>query len=119
MKPITFDAIVVDVTEELQQTITTVSTNSITTYAEGAIVNEYNAGTDIYVSVANTTTGAVLTPSGIGNTAGKAAVYKLNKAASEAEVFAQLTGSPMGITFTDETAGEMIASYLEEYYGNR
>ena len=104
LKPITFDAIVVDVTEELQQTITTVSTNSITTYAEGAIVNEYNAGTDIYVSVANTTTGAVLTPSGIGNTAGKAAVYKLNKAASEAEVFAQLTGSPMDITFTDETA---------------
>ena len=25
----------------------------------------------------------------------------------------------VGLTFTDETAGEMIASYLEEYYGNR
>ena len=25
----------------------------------------------------------------------------------------------VGMTFTDETAGEMIASYLEEYYGNR
>ena len=24
----------------------------------------------------------------------------------------------VGMTFTDETAGEMIASYLEEYYGN-
>ena len=23
----------------------------------------------------------------------------------------------VGMTFTDETAGEMIASYLEEYYG--
>ena len=40
LKPITFDAIVVDVTDELQETITSVSTNSITTYAEGAIVNE-------------------------------------------------------------------------------
>lgn len=25
----------------------------------------------------------------------------------------------VGMTFTDETAGEMIASYLEEHYGNR
>jgi len=24
----------------------------------------------------------------------------------------------VGMTFTDATAGEMIASYLEEYYGN-
>ena len=24
----------------------------------------------------------------------------------------------VGMTFTDETAGEMLASYLEEYYGN-
>ena len=25
----------------------------------------------------------------------------------------------IGMTFTDEQVGEMIASYLEEYYGNR
>ena len=25
----------------------------------------------------------------------------------------------VGMTFTDETAGEMIASYLEEYYGEK
>lgn len=25
----------------------------------------------------------------------------------------------VGMTFTDETAGEMIASYLEEYYGDK
>lgn len=24
----------------------------------------------------------------------------------------------VGLTFTDETAGDMIASYLEQYYGN-
>ena len=67
LKPITFDAIVVDVTEEKQETITTVATNSITTYAEGAIVNEYTNGTPIYVVVSN---GAVLTPTAIGTAAG-------------------------------------------------
>ena len=103
LKPITFDAIVVDVTEELQQTITSVSNNSITTYAGGAIVNEYTSSKPIYVAISNSATGAVITPTGLGDTAGKAQVYKLNKAASEAEVLAQLTGSPMGITFTAET----------------
>ncbi len=103
LKPITFDAIVVDVTEELQQTITSVSTNSITTYAEGAITNEYATGQTIYTVITNNSTHAVITPSDIGNTAGKADVYKLNKAATEAEVLGQLTGSPMGITFTTQT----------------
>lgn len=103
IKPITFDAIVVDVAEELQQTITSVSTNSITTYADGAIVNEYTASKPIYVSISNTTTGAVITPSGLGDTAGKAQIYKLNKPATEAEVLAQKTGSPMGIIFTAES----------------
>jgi len=103
LKPITFDAIVVDVAEELQETISSVSTNSITTYAEGKIVNEYTASKPIYVSISNTSTGAVITPSGLGDTAGKAQVYKLNKAATEAEVLAQKTGSAMGITFTAES----------------
>lgn len=103
LKPITFDAIVVDVTEELQQTITSVSSNSITTYADGAITNEYTASKPIYVSISNTSTGAVITPTGLGDTDGKAQIYKLNKAATEAEVLAQKTGSPMGITFTPET----------------
>ena len=103
LKPITFDAIVVDVEEELQQTITSVTNNSITTYAGGAIVNEYTSSKPIYVAISNSATGAVITPTGLGDTAGKAQVYKLNKAASEAEVLAQLTGSPMGITFTAET----------------
>ena len=103
LKPITFDAIVVDVTEELQQTITSVSSNSITTYAEGAITNEYTTSQEIYVSISNTTTGAVITPNALGEANGEAQIYKLNKAATEAAVFAQLTGSPMGITFTAES----------------
>jgi hypothetical protein len=104
LKPITFDAITVDVTEELQETISSISTNSITTYAEGAIANEYAASKPIYVVVSNSTSGAVIAPSGIGDTDGKADVYKLNKAATESEVLAQLTGSPMGITFTSQSA---------------
>jgi len=103
LKPITFEGVVVDVTEELQQTITTVSSNSITTYAEGAIVNEYHVGKPIYVSISKTADATVITPSAIGNAATQAQVYKLNKAATEAEVLAQLTGSPMGITLTGLT----------------
>ncbi len=102
LKPITFDAIAVDVTDELQQTITSVSSNSITTYSAGAVVNEYTAGNPIYVAVSNTATGAVVAPSALGDAAGEAQVYKLSKAATEADVLAQLEGSPMGITMTAE-----------------
>lgn len=104
LKPITFDAISVDVTEELQQTISSVSSNSITTYAEGAIVNEYTASKPIYVVVSNSASGAVIAPSAIGDAASEAQVYKLSKAATESDVVAQLMGSPMGITMTAETA---------------
>lgn len=105
LKPITFDAIVVDITEERQETITSVSTNSITTYAKGAITDEYKFGEPIYVAITNNgekdaTTHPVIKPTGIGDEATKAQVYELSKAASEAEVFAQLTGSPMGITMS-------------------
>ena len=103
LKPITFDAIVVDVTDELQQTITSVSTRSITTYAEGAIVDEYHVGKPIYTVLSTKSTGGVVIPTGLGDTNGKAQVYKLDKAATEAEVIAQKTGSPMGITFTEQS----------------
>lgn len=107
LKPITFDAIVVDVTEELQQTITSVSTRSITTYAEGAIDDEYKVDEPIYVVISTKSTGGVITPTGLGNAAGQAQIYKLNKAASEAEVLAQKTGSPMGITMTAVTGASI------------
>ena len=109
LMPITFDAIVVDVTEELQQTITSVSTNSITTYAEGAIVNEYYSGKPIYVAIENNSTRAVITPSAIGSAAGNAQVYSLDKAATESEVLGQLTGSPMGITMTSVSPASIEA----------
>ena len=101
LKPITFDAIVVDMEDELQQTISSVSTRSITTYAEGAIVNEYYVGKSIYTVISTKTTGGVITPSAIGSAATEAQVYKLSQAATEAEVFAKLTGSPIkGLTLT-------------------
>lgn len=109
LKPITFDAIVVNVAEDKQETITTVATNSITTYAEGAIVNEYNNSKPIYAAITSNSTHVVITPGAIGTAAGNAQVYKLNKAATEAEVLGQLTGSPMGITLTP-VAGAAIES---------
>lgn len=101
LKPITFDAITVDVTEELQETVTSVSTKSITTYAEGAIANEYTAGKPVYVAISYNTSHSIITPTAIGTAAKNAQVYKLSKAASEAEVFAKLTGAPIdGLTLT-------------------
>lgn len=49
--PIVFDAVVTETETGKQETITTVETRSITTYAKGAIENEYKIGNNIYVSV--------------------------------------------------------------------
>lgn len=49
--PITFDAVVTETSEGLQETITTGEKNSITTYAKGAINEEYKTNSNIYVSV--------------------------------------------------------------------
>ena len=97
LKAITFDAVVVDITDERQETITSLSSNSITTYAEGAIANEYKKGQPIYVAVSDQTTHDVITPSAIGEEATEAQVYSIDRATSEAEVLAQLTGSPIGL----------------------
>lgn len=52
--PIVFDAVVTETETGKQETITTVETRSITTYAKGAINNdEYKTGNNIYVSVSD------------------------------------------------------------------
>lgn len=51
--PITFDAVVTETETGKQETITAVKENSITTYAKGAVGEEYKAGDNIYVSVGN------------------------------------------------------------------
>ena len=108
LRPITFDGIVVDVTEELQETITSVSTKSITTYAEGAIANEYTAGKPVYVAISYNTSHSIITPTAIGEAAKNAQIYRLSRAASEAEVYALLNGSPIkDLTKTATTGGEV------------
>lgn len=49
--PITFDAIVTENEDGVQETITSVATPSITTYAKGAVKDEYCGGDNIYVNV--------------------------------------------------------------------
>ncbi len=54
--PITFDAVVTETTDGVQETVTTVSTPSITTYAKGVnptATPEYATGSNIYVMVDN------------------------------------------------------------------
>lgn len=54
--PITLDAVVTDAQDGSQTTITTVAAQSITTYQNGAITNEYTASTHIYVVAGDGTT---------------------------------------------------------------
>ena len=54
--PITFDAVVTETEDGIQETITTVAEPSITTYAKGAVVtanDEYKKGNNIYVVLEN------------------------------------------------------------------
>ena len=109
LHPITFDAVVIDVTTGNQETITTVSTNSITTYAKNSsLQGEYKAGETIYVVDENTSSHTVITPTNIGAAATQAQVYKLNKAATESEVIAQLNGSPLGITMEAVSGASIV-----------
>ena len=98
LHPITFDAVVVEATEtdNVQETVTTVATPSITTYQHDPAVNasandEYKAG-DIYVMVMDGGTlkgdlnGVTTTP-----TKDAAKLYTLSKSATEAEVMDALT----------------------------
>ena len=56
--PIVFDAVVTETENGIQNTITTVETRSITTYAKGNVDNnEYKSTDNIYASVTDETTG--------------------------------------------------------------
>ena len=56
--PITFDAVVTETEDGVQETITTVAEPSITTYAKGAINDEYKTSSNIYVMVNGATLSA-------------------------------------------------------------
>lgn len=87
--PITFDAVVTDMTDKTHGTITTVTTPSITTYQDGSVTDkgiEYNTGKAIKVTVTNAD-GTEPTLNSTDNTAvGYVAVYKLSKERTEADL---------------------------------
>lgn len=67
LTPITLNAVVVDSEDGIQETITTVSTPSITTYTQGQVVtanDEYISDNTIYVIVNNGTSNVTLTTTG-------------------------------------------------------
>ena len=89
--PITFDAVVVNTEDNTQETITTVSAPSITTYQKGSNVvnsNEYTTAGDIYVTVNDGNSDATpdLANGTLQTLTGKAALYTVAAGTTEAEV---------------------------------
>lgn len=86
--PITFNAVVKEMADKTQGTITTVTTPSITTYQAGSVTDngiEYKPGTAIDVTVTNAK-GEVQTLSKDGTAVGNVAVYKLSTKKTEADL---------------------------------
>lgn len=121
LTPITFDAVVVDTEDGIQETITAVATPSITTYQEGKVVtagSEYVAG-DVYASVMNGTTEVDLSslsaPAGV-------AVYVATATnpsiITEALVQDQLNGTKHDTGITLASAGYTIVSEVPSADGN-
>ena len=101
--PITFDAVVVDVTDDkTQETITTFEDYSLTSYSNGSKVtidNEYKKNKDIYVVKTNNSTGAIVAQAIGTDAVNKAQVYVVTQEAnadaiSEATITAKLNGAP-------------------------
>lgn len=82
--PITFDAVVTETENGQQNTITAVETPSITTYAKGKInnENEYEGGSNIYVSVEKATLHIQDTNKEEDKTATNCALYKVTTTGS-------------------------------------
>lgn len=124
--PITFDAVVTEMTDKTQGTTTTVATPSITTYQEGSVTNkgiEYKPNKEIKVTVTDAKTGEVKTLTAGGSAVGSVAVYKFDSAINEAELQVKgttgattVTGIVDGnaFTFTPESAGFYAIQYLTE-----
>ena len=119
--PITFDAVVVEDETGNQETITTVSEPSITTYVKGKTnQNEYAADDEIYAFAQDGTVAAM--------TAENMKLYKVttsdNVAITEASVAHALaqTGVTTKVTVTPITTGDDAPTYVEiprEDSGNR
>ena len=87
--PITFDAVVTEMTDKTQGTTTTVATPSITTYQAGSVTDntiKYVAKKKIDVTVTESTSGTKLNLSTTGSAVGHITVYKFTDPITEAEV---------------------------------
>ncbi len=114
LHPITFDAVVVESTDYAQETTTTVSTNSVTSYAKDG----YASGKEIYfvnttqATVDDKTSYKVLAPTTIGVDNNNAQVYSVSWASGasivEGDVFAQLTGVKNGLTMSPVTGASLV-----------
>jgi hypothetical protein len=117
--PITFDAVVAD-TQTGSETITTVSTPSITTYQKGSNVtsdNEYSAsGKDIYVVVENDGSGVVTLTSANAKlytaTVEDGAVQGITEMSVDNAIAngVYATGTPNTFTVTDANAKDLVVS---------
>lgn len=124
--PITFDAVVTDMTDKTHGTITTVTTPSITTYQAGSVTDngiEYKPGTAIDVTVTDAN-GNVQTLTAGGSTVGSVAIYKFTNAITEAEIQVKgitgataVTGATIDsnvLKFTPDTEGYYAIRYLTQ-----
>lgn len=122
--PITFDAVVTDMTEKTHGTITTVTTPSITTYQAGSVTDngiEYKSGTAIDVTVTDAN-GNVQPLTAGGTAVGSVKVYKFTDAITEAEIQVKGTNGATEVsggsvtnnvfTFTPNAAGYYAIQYL-------
>lgn len=107
--PITFDAVVTDMTDKTHGTITTVTTPSITTYQAGSVTNEgieYKPNKEIKVTVTDAETGEVKTLTAGGSAVGSVAVYKFTNAITEAEI--QVKGTTGATPVTGTVANDVF-----------
>lgn len=121
LHPITFDALSVSADDHLQETITSVATNNITTYSKSAIGNEYTVGSDIYVVNNDTKTHEIVRATAIGDATGNAQVYKVTTegdAISEASVLSYLTGAKNGLTLTAVSPAAQFVSAVPSNDGS-
>lgn len=128
--PITFDAVVTEMTDKTQGTTTTVATPSITTYQEGSVTDngiEYKSDKEIKVTVTDAN-GTAQTLSKDGSAVGNVAVYKLSKERTEADlqinniknseltstnsVDVALAADNKSFTFTPDVEGYYAIQYL-------
>lgn len=120
--PITFDAVVTEMTDKTQGTTTTVATPSITTYQEGSVVDntiKYVAHKKIDVTVTESKSGTKLDLSTTGSAVGHIAVYKFTDPITEAEVQVKGTTGVSVKEVTDGSVADNVYSFTpdgEGYY---